>query len=301
MMSYSLSSRDLKELETIFTTKHPEREMLMFNLTTQESLVDYLDKSKFKNLTETDIMKLLCEYPSKASKIKQLTKNKLIHLLCDSIRGISNLDPTKKQNLNEFDIKLFVSVLYQTYSRNIRDKIKFFNFSNKTKQLLLKQKEANDINVFHMLAEQFDPTDFIKYWKINPMCLHYIAEKHITKEMLEYVLTTELSNDKYYVGTIFHRTQETGVWDMELLLKFVDKKSLSLHDWVYSGLIPTEYQGLANSYAQLVNYNKVIDKNNTFDPELISYADLVDDDPDLMREYVKSKLLKVKLTVKQVK
>lgn len=290
---YYLDPRELRDLEYLFTTKSPERDKLMIALNDLTSLFNYWETqpSKFKNLSNQDMIKLLMDNPSKAGIIKHITKNKVVNLLAESICG---KEIQKKVSFNDNEIELFAIAMVKVNS----DKITNLNLTPKTKVKLLEYtvKKGYNSRIFNQFVPQFNKQDIKRYWKLNPYLLYYLDVKDITKEMIEYI-TNQKDNpivDSYLVSSVFMNTRYTGVWSIENLLKCVERYHFGM-EWLE--VIPEQYKELANVFHSIVRYGKPID---TLPPVLQTYYELTND-PEMLKEYVREQLLSAKLSTKQVK
>lgn len=294
---YYLDPRELKDLEYLFTEKSPDRDKLLPYLNELGSFFNHWkDKpSKFKNLTNQDMVKLLMDNPSKADIIKNLTKNKAVKVMAKSI--LSSKEPENKVSFNENEIELFAGAMSSVNA----DKITNLNFTTKTKTKLLEyiREKKYSSRMFNQFVPQFSQQDIKKYWKQNVYFLSYLTEKDITKDMIDYVANADdiiLNSDSYFIQGFFMRTRNLGVWGIENLLKCVERYHFGM-EWLE--VIPEQYKELANVFHSVIRYGKPIDK---LSPVLQTYYELTND-PEMLKEYVKEQLLtsNIELSTKQVK
>ena len=277
---------EMAALKELFTKKFEAQRLFDCVINTKSGcLLQFFDSKQLDKLNPGQIMKIMSEYKSDVLRAYKNTSNRILKAIIDYC-----LDCDKKpEQIIEVSPKE-VDWLYYAMDKNICDIQALmknrFHFNKKTKIAILNWGNMKFIQQFKV---NFNDKELIEYLNQN-MERNYKLITLLKKPSIELI--------RYYLSqTYYDSLRDVAVLDsypIDFLIEVIDSKKIT-QDVKNVGI--KQYGKLLETYYKLV-YNSAYDTDygidDSGDNELINYTNLVNNDKEMIKGYLKEKLLSMK-------
>ena len=277
---------EMAALKELFTKKFEAQRLFDCVINTKSGcLLQFFDSKQLDKLNPGQIMKIMSEYKSDVLRAYKNTSNRILKAIIDYC-----LDCDKKpEQIIEVSPKE-VDWLYYAMDKNICDIQALmkdrFHFNKKTKIAILNWGNMTFIKQFKV---NFNDKELVEYLNQN-MERNYKLITLLKKPSIELI--------RYYLSqTYYDSLRDVAVLDsypIDFLIEVIDSKKIT-QDVKNVGI--KQYGKLLETYYKLV-YNSAYDTDygidESGDNELINYTNLVNNDKEMIKGYLKEKLLSMK-------
>lgn len=277
---------EMAALKDLFTKKFEAQKLYECVINTKSGcLLQFFDSKQLDKLKPEQIMKMMSEYKTDVLRAYRNTSNRILKAILDYC-----LDCGKKpEQIIEVSPKE-IDWLYYAMDKNICDIQALmkdrFHFNKKTKVAILNWGNMTFIKQFKV---NFNDKELIQYFNQNKE-RNYKLITLLKKPTIELI--------RFYMSQAYYDSlRDVALLDsypIDFLVEVIDDKKITpdvknIGFKQYGKLLEVYYK-LATNSAYDSNYG--IDESG--DNELINYTNLVNNDKEMIRKYVRERLLSIK-------
>lgn len=270
---------EMAALKQLFTSKFDADNLYNCVMNTKSGcLLRFFTAKQLDKLKPSKIMKMMSEYKSDVIQAYHNTSNKILKAIVDYC--IDDKIPEKVITLKPQEME-WIFAAYDCQVCDVKGLMKDrFKLSQGAKALLLQRGSQTQIM---LMQSELSDKDYAKFWK-DRLCLVKFMKRPTVEMLRAFYEDNPRSNDM----------PEVDYYPADMLVDMAE------HHWIAKPIVEKNdkrFGGLLNVFTRLhlntqwdTNYG--IEKTN--DDELKNYAQLVDNDIELLKGYVKDRLLGTK-------
>ena len=270
---------EMAHLKDLFTSRFDSNKLYECVMETKSGcLLQFFTPKQLDTLKPYMIMHMLANYKSDVIRAyNNRTSNKINQAIMDYCMDY-NKKPDKVITLAPKDLE-WILAAHEKRACDIQALRKNrFKLSPKAKDLLLMHGTLTQISLF---KDEISDKDYTKFWK-DRLSLIPLMKKPTIEMLRAYYKENPTSND----------LPEVDYYPIDMLIDMVESHRLSTPIFTLNN---EKTGGLLGVYWRLhmnPDWNKDFGVDETKDDELKAYEQLVNSDVDLLKEYVRNRLLK---------
>lgn len=275
---------EMAHLKDLFTSRFDSNKLYECVMETKSGcLLQFFTPKQLDTLKPYMIMHMLANYKSDVIRAyNNRTKNKITQAIMDYCIDC-NKRPDKVITLAPKDLEWILAAHEKRACDILALRKNRFKLSSKAKDLLLMHGTLTQILLF---KDEISDKDYTKFWK-DRLSLIPLMKKPTVEMLRAYYKENPASN------SLSNSLPEVDYYPIDILIDMAENHQLpspilTLNNEKTGGLLGVYWRLYTNS-----SWNKDYGIDESKDEELKAYEQLVNSDVDLLKEYVRNRLMKI--------